>query len=309
MNQPITGLYVPGDRPDRFAKAVATGADLVVFDLEDAVPPAHKDAARQNVVAYLSSADLSCVIQVRVNPADAPAGQADLAMLRTLPATVELRLPKVERPSQIDQALAQAGPRPVTALLESPAAVLAAADIAAVLAADITASGGSGIAVSGGVGRQPVHETAPDQGVSVAASGGISRLGLGESDLSSAFGVRSGPLIDHARLHLAYVVRAAGLPAPMLSPYPDIADLDGLRRDTEHGRQLGWIGRLAIHPAQLPVIAAVFAPSAAQVTWAESVLAALAQAAGGVATLATGEMVDPAMCGRAESILRRHTTA
>ncbi|MDR1078044.1 MAG: CoA ester lyase, partial [Propionibacteriaceae bacterium] len=77
----------------------------------------------------------------------------------------------------------------------------------------------------------------------------------------------------------------------------------------EHGRRLGWVGRLAIHPRQLPVIAAAFAPSAAQVVWAESVLAALATAAGGVATLATGEMVDPAMRGRAESILRRRPTA
>ncbi|MDR1077100.1 MAG: hypothetical protein LBL55_00230, partial [Propionibacteriaceae bacterium] len=255
MNQPITGLYVPGDRPDRFAKAVATGAELVVFDLEDAVPPAHKDAARQAVAAYLRSADLGSddqgsdgqgrahlsavardaadrglvspspphrkaadlgrVVQVRVNPADTPAGQADLALLRTLPPTVELRLPKVERPSQIDQALTLAGPRPVTALLESPAAVLAAAAIAAVLAApDTTSDGGIAIAASGGTG--------------IAASWGVGRLGLGESDLSSAFGVRSGPLIDHARLHLAYVAQAAGLPAPMLSPYPDIADLDGL---------------------------------------------------------------------------------
>jgi citrate lyase subunit beta/citryl-CoA lyase len=87
----------------------------------------------------------------------------------------------------------------------------------------------------------------------------------------------------------------------MMSVYPAIADLDGLRADTERGRARGFVGRTAIHPAQLPVIRAAFAPGADEVVWANDVIAAMA--AGGVTTLASGEMVDPAMVGRAEAIL------
>jgi citrate lyase subunit beta/citryl-CoA lyase len=261
----VTGLYVPGHRPDRFAKAIASGADLVVFDLEDAVPADQKDAARTAVAIYVKGLLTSCVVQVRVNPPDTVAGRADLAMVAGLPPAVELRLPKVEQSDDVDRALDMAGQRPVTALLESPNAVLVAA--------------------------------------SLAATPGVTRLGLGESDLSSAFGIRSAALIDHARLTVVFAARAVGLPAPMLSPYPPIRDEEGLRADTERGRFLGWVGRMAIHPSQLAVIAAVFAPSADEVAWAREVMAALE--GGGVTTLDNREMVDPAMRDRAAAILRR----
>jgi citrate lyase subunit beta/citryl-CoA lyase len=268
MTQPVTGLYVPGHRPDRFAKAVASGADLIVFDLEDAVPADGKDQARANVAAFLTATDAGGpVFQVRVNPAETPAGRLDLAMLKDLPAPVELRLPKTGSPDDAHQAWEASGGHAVTALLESPAAVLDA--------------------------------------LAIARAEGVTRLGLGESDLSSALGVRSEQLLDYARCHVAYSAQAAGLPPPMLSPYPDIRDLDGLRRDTERGRACGWSGRLAIHPGQLGTIAAVFQPSPDEVEWAEAVLAA--PAGGGVTTLPNGEMADPAMRRRAEAILARHT--
>ncbi|ODA90673.1 hypothetical protein ATY41_09040 [Leifsonia xyli subsp. xyli] len=76
-----------------------------------------------------------------------------------------------------------------------------------------------------------------------------------------------------------------------------------LRTDTEHGRRLGWIGRVAAHPSQLPVIAEVFATSPEELAWASAVLAAVGD--GGVGTLPSGEMVDPAMLGRARAILDR----
>jgi citrate lyase subunit beta/citryl-CoA lyase len=115
-------------------------------------------------------------------------------------------------------------------------------------------------------------------------------------------GTRTDVVLDHARVRLLYAARAAGLPAPMLSVYPAIRDLDGLRADTERGKALGWVGRVAVHPAQLPVIAEVFAPSEEERRWAADVLAA---GAGGVSTLASGEMVDPAMVGRARAIQAR----
>jgi len=255
---PVTGLYVPGDRPDRFDKAVATGADLVILDLEDAVSPAGKASARASVAAWLSSARVECVVQVRVASAD------DLAALRGLTG-FEVRLPKVESAVQVDEVVAALPGVAVTALFESAFGV--------------------------------------EHAAAIAAHPAVTRVGLGESDLASELGTRGDAVLDHARIRLLYAAKAAGLPAPMLSAYPAIKDLAGLRADTERGRALGWFGRVAIHPSQLPVIAAVFRPSAEERQWAEEVVAAAG--AGGVTTLRDGEMVDPAMLGRARTILAR----
>lgn len=262
MNVLITGLYVPGDRPDRFAKAVATGADLVILDLEDAVAPDRKAYARDAVATWLANTPADCVRQVRVN-AHTP---DDLAALRGLPG-VEVRLPKVESPSDIDAVAAALPDVPVTALVESAFGV--------------------------------EHATA------LAEHPAVTRLGLGESDLASELGTRTDAVLDHARVRLLYAARAAGLPAPMLSAYPAIKDLDGLRADTERGRALGWVGRVAVHPSQLPVIAEVFRPTDQERRWAAEVLAAGAQ---GVSTLPSGEMIDPAMVGRARAIISRLET-
>jgi citrate lyase subunit beta/citryl-CoA lyase len=258
--QPITGLYVPGDRPDRFDKAVATGADLVILDLEDAVAPDRKATARAAVTSWLAGARPGCVVQVRVNEGD----DDDLAALRPLTG-FELRLPKVESPAQVDRVAAALPGVPVTALVESASGV--------------------------------------EQAAAIAAHPAVTRLALGESDLASELGTRTDAVLDHARVRLLYAARAAGLPAPMLSAYPAIRDLAGLRADTERGRALGWVGRVAIHPSQLPVIAEVFHPSDADRHWAEEVVAATT--GGGVSTLPNGDMVDPAMLGRAEAILAR----
>ncbi len=235
MTEPLirTGLYVPGDRPDRFGKAVASGADLVVLDLEDAVAPAAKAEARSTVTRWLAehAADTGVVLQVRVNAGD----EDDLRAVAGLDPRIGVRLPKVEGPRSLDRVAALAPDRPVTALLESPLAVLHAAEIAA-------------------------HPT-------------TSAIAIGESDLRSAIG-GGRPVIDHARLVAVYAAGAAGLPAPMLAVHPALTDTAGLVEDTERGRDLGLFGRMAAHPAQLATIAALFRPSAADVAWAEEVLSA-----------------------------------
>ncbi|MET0933064.1 MAG: CoA ester lyase [Mycetocola sp.] len=142
-----------------------------------------------------------------------------------------------------------------------------------------------------------------ENAAAIAAHPAVTRLALGESDLASDLGGTAPALIDHARIRVLFAARAAGLPAPMLSAYPDIRNLDGLRRDTERGRDLGWFGRAAVHPSQLAVIEDVFASTDVEVRWAQNVLAALES--GGVATLPSGEMVDAAMAGRARLILER----
>ncbi|HYI33263.1 MAG TPA: CoA ester lyase [Glaciibacter sp.] len=264
----LTGLYVPGDRPDRFDKAVATGAQLIILDLEDAVAADRKSVARSAVGEWLTAQAAASggsglaggpVIQVRVNAGE----PLDLALLAGIDGTFEVRVPKAEDGSSID-AIASAVPgRPITAIVETALGVENAAAIA-------------------------LHPA-------------VTRLGIGEADLSSDLGTNAPAAIDYARVRLLFAARAAGLPAPMLSVFPDIRNLDALRADTQRGRELGWVGRVAIHPSQLSVIAEVFQPRPEEQEWARNVLAATA--GGGVTTLASGEMVDAAMVKRARAIL------
>lgn len=261
-NRPlVTGLYVPGDRPERFDKAVLAGADLVILDLEDAVSGKNKLMAREAVAEWLSTRPHTegPVLEVRINPGSSE----DIAAVQHIDVPFGLRIPKVEAAIDVD-AFASLG-RPLTVVLE-------------------TARG--------------VENAAP-----IAAHPGVTRLALGESDLTSDLGCRSPAILDYARARLLYAARAAHLPQPMLSPYPDIRDLEGFRNDTERGRDLGWFGRTAIHPTQLQVINEVFRPTEDDIEWARQVVASIES--GGVATISTGEMVDPAMIGRARAILER----
>ncbi|WP_157254100.1 HpcH/HpaI aldolase/citrate lyase family protein [Nonomuraea typhae] len=122
----VTWLYVPGDRPERFAKAAASGADVVIVDLEDAVAPARKEEALGNVLAFLRERPEGPRVHVRVNDLATERGRADLRALDGLAGLDGLRVPKVESPGVLD------GIRtPVYALLESAAAILGAAAIAA----------------------------------------------------------------------------------------------------------------------------------------------------------------------------------
>lgn len=258
-----TALYVPGDRPDRFEKAVAAGPDIVILDLEDAVAPAAKESALAAVTGWLAArgAEDGPGIQVRVNRG----AEDEVAALVATGARLGLRLPKVESTAELDRVAALAPGLPLTALVESA------------------------------LGLERAFE--------LASHPAVAALGAGESDLAAELGTRDDVVLDHVRVRLLVAARAAGLPAPMLAAYPGIRDLDGLRADTERGRRLGWHGRSAIHPAQLPVIREVFLPREEEVAWARAVLEALT--ADGVATLADGQMVDAAMAARARRILGR----
>ncbi|MEU4516172.1 aldolase/citrate lyase family protein [Nonomuraea wenchangensis] len=126
MIPPVTWLYVPGDRPERFAKALASGADVVIIDLEDAVVPARKDEARANAVAFLRERPAAgAAVHVRVNDLSTARGRADLEAVGDLADGV--RLPKVEDPAVLD-GIADGRAYP---LLESAAGILRAAAVAA----------------------------------------------------------------------------------------------------------------------------------------------------------------------------------
>jgi citrate lyase subunit beta/citryl-CoA lyase len=262
----LTALYVPANRPDRFAKAVAAGPDLVVFDLEDAVPVDDKADARGWAVAWIA-ANTQGSVEVRVNAPGTPWIEDDLAAIAAVPS-VRIRLPKVESAADVLAVLDQVPSARITALIESPLGLERAFEIA-------------------------------------SADPRVVAIALGESDLASALGVDGSEGLAWARGRLVSASRAAGLGAPMMSVFPRVNDDGGLRQTSLEGRALGFVGRTAIHPRQLPTIVECFTPSAVQVAEAEALLAAVEKAgvsSGGVIVLSDGRMVDPAMVGRAREV-------
>ena len=256
-------LFCPADRPDRYAKAAAA-ADVVILDLEDAVAADAKGAARQALIGTALDPDRTVV---RINPAGTPAHAEDLETLEHT-AYHTVMLAKAESAQQITDLV---GYR-VLALCETPAGVLAASRMAA----------------------RP------------------NTLGLmwGAEDLVAALGGRSsrgrdGRYREVSRHARATVLLAAGAyhRIALDAVHLDIADLDGLREEAEDAAASGFSGTVCIHPSQVPVVRAAYAPSETEITWARGVLAAAATA-GGVFAF-EGGMVDEPVLLQARQVLRR----
>ncbi|MEW2557242.1 HpcH/HpaI aldolase/citrate lyase family protein [Streptomyces griseorubiginosus] len=265
---PLTWLYVPGDRPHVVDKALNCGADVVVIDLEDAVDPARKAYAREATAERLADPQ-PVPVHVRVNAVDTPLAAADLGALAHLPGLAALRLPKVTSPAQItrvaETAPANKGAPPLYALLESALGVERAYDIA-------------------------------------LAHPALRGLALGEADLRADLGVRHDAGLDWSRSRVIVAARAAALPPPSQSVHPDVRDLEGLKASCAHGRALGFLGRAAIHPRQLPVIERAYLPTEEEIEQAESILEA-AQAHPGAQALANGTFIDTAVAAQAHRTL------
>lgn len=263
----LTALYVPGDRPDRFAKAASSGADVVVVDLEDAVDGGHKAAARANLLAWLPDAAPGTV-DVRVNALDTPWGRDDLAALPDVPALRAVRVPKVTSAADVEATAALVDRLPLHCLIETALGV--------------------------------------ENAYPIAAAPRVGAIALGEADLSSELGTSGEDALAWVRSRIVVAAHAAGLEPPMMSVYPDLKDLAGLAESCRRGGRAGFLGRMAVHPRQLPVIEEAFRPDAAAVAAAEAVLAALARGVehgSGVVVMPDGRMVDRAMAGRARRTL------
>ncbi len=273
---PLTWLYVPGDRPDRVVKAMASSADVVIVDLEDAVAAPAKERAREIVVALLGGRGPELVeglipVQVRVNHPRSPWGAQDLAMVRGLPAWVGVRLPKCESPDEVLEVAHLVGPRPLHLLIESAFGV--------------------------------------EQSFALATSHPrVASITLGEADLRADFGVAGdgGLLWSRGRLVSASV--AAGLGPPAMSVHPDIRDVAGLLASCRMGKGLGFLGRTAIHPTQLDPIRTAFSPTADELARAREVLAGAESGASrgrGALVLADGRFVDEAVVRQARRVVAR----
>lgn len=261
----LVALYVPGDRPDRFAKALAAGADQVIIDLEDAVAAERKPLAREAVADFLQG-DVTGRVAVRPNGSGTPWHDADLAMLAAAGHRPALRLPKVEGPDDLDRIVERfgGGDLELTCLLESALGV--------------------------------------EQAYAIALHPVVSAIGLGEADLRAELGITAEEGLDWLRVRAVVAARAAGLSPPAMAVYPRLDDPGGLLASCRRGAAMGLRGRAAIHPQQIATIREAFAPTPEQLAEAEAVLTALAGSAGAV-RLADGRMVDEAMGAEARRTL------
>ncbi|RDE06891.1 HpcH/HpaI aldolase/citrate lyase family protein [Sphingomonas aracearum] len=271
-------LFVPADRPERFAKAAASGADAIILDLEDSVVPARKDEARAAVAEFLRE-PASVVRLVRINPLGAGCLPADLAAGRGADA---LMLPKAEGASDVDALRAAWGegcPPILPIATETPAAIFAL----------------------GGYG-------------SVAAQ--LCGLTWGAEDLPAAIGAttsreadgRYTPPYETVRSLALFAAHAAGV-AAIETVFPAIADDEALAAYAARGARDGFTGMMAIHPRQVPIINAAFTPSAEAVAAAQRIVDAFAAAPEAGALQVDGRMVDAPHLRQARSLLDRARTA
>ncbi len=274
-------LFVPGDRPERFDKAAASGADALILDLEDSVAASAKDAARAAVATRLRAERGGVAVFVRINPLDTDLSSEDLVALRGLSPDA-IVLPKAEGAASVRllaERLTEAGiDAPILPIAtETPAAIFQLGSYAA-----------CGVALAG--------------------------LTWGAEDLPAAIGAATSRE-DDGRYTAPYeIVRslalfgahAAGVSA-IETVYPAFRDVEGLAAYAKRAARDGFTGMMAIHPAQVATINAAFTPDAAQIAHARAIVAAFAAQPEAGALQVDGRMVDAPHLKQARRILDRAT--
>ncbi len=270
MTLPRTYLFVPGDRPERFAKAWASGADAVVIDLEDAVAPAAKAAARDTVRQFLDTAEATVRdrIVIRINDEHTPWYAGDLAMLLSSRAG-QVMLPKTERAETVGHVRARCPGIAVLALVETARGMLAAE--------------------------------------AIAIAPGVQRLVFGTLDYALDLDLSGDPMgLDYAASRLALVSRAAGIAPPVAGVTTVLDDEAQLLADLARARAHGFAAKLCIHPRQVAAIHTALAPSAEELTWARRVMSAMdAPGQGAGALQLDGRMIDKPVIERARRVIDR----
>ncbi|TDF83886.1 CoA ester lyase [Pseudomonas sp. H9] len=260
-----SALFVPGSRPERFSRALSSGADVVIVDFEDAVEEQLKQHARDMLDQFLAEA-VEVRLLVRVNSADHAEHAADLSFCRRHDGVAGIVLPKAENADQVARAAATG--KPVWPIIESAKGLLALGEIASC------------------PGVERLTFGALDLGLD---------LGLNPGSAAAE------NVLDQVRLSVLLHSRANGLVEPLDSVFPAFDDLDGLRLASGRARDMGFGGALCIHPKQIPAIHAAFAPTEVELQWARKVLAAAhcAQAAFQL----DGQMIDAPVLSRAQRLL------
>jgi citrate lyase subunit beta/citryl-CoA lyase len=285
-------LFVPGNRPERFEKALASGADAVVLDLEDAVGPDQKAAAREAIATFAatrhdgrtaehdghdgdrahrghSSLPSTCPagLLVRINASTTDLGRADLDWLARTPGIAGILAPKAESACAIETIATRLPSLAIVPIIESAR------------------------------GCWQVRE--------VAQAPGVVRLAFGHLDFIADTGLRPGDderELDPARFAIAMASREADLPPPIDGVTVEIQEEALLARDVARSLRFGFLGKLCIHPRQIDGVHRGFAPDADEVDWARRVVAADQASAGGAVRL-DGRMIDAPVVLRARKTL------
>lgn len=271
-------LFIPGNNPNMLINAGCLGADAIIFDLEDAVSPAEKDAARILVRNTIRHMDFSgCEIIVRINAVDTDYWKADIEAL--LPEKPDLiLLPKVSRPEdalEADMYMTQ---------------VEETLDFA-----------------PGSVGLMPLIETAlgVENAYGIAScSKRVQALFLGAEDLTADLQckrTKEGREIEYSRTRLVVAARAAGIDV-YDTPFTDVNDDEGMAADAALAKSLGFTGKASISPRHVEVINQLFSPSLAEIEYAYEVMEAIsiAKEQGKGAIALRGKMIDAPIVARAK---------
>ena len=279
-----TMLYLPGNNPNMLTRGYLFGSDGVVLDLEDAVAMVEKDTARILVSKYLKQGEFgSCYVSVRINGVDTEYWKDDLAAIVPNKRLDGIRVPKVEDAGTvkiIDEELSRleeknglpVGKLTLHCLLETAHGIWNAYEIAK---------------------ASPRIEAIIPGGEDLRAD-----LKTNRSDDSTE--------LEWARRMLVFAARAAGV-EPLDTVVPRITDDEGLRKETEFIKQLGFSGKSIIHPNQIKIIHDIFTPTEAEIAKAQKIIAAAKEAAerGQGAVTVDGKMVDIPVVKRAEYTLVR----
>ncbi|TQL45026.1 citrate lyase subunit beta/citryl-CoA lyase [Homoserinimonas aerilata] len=265
----LTWLYSPASRRDRILKALDYTADAVIYDLEDGVAPPEKAQARRNLAEALEALDTNRPLpqlEVRINGVGSEHFEADLDAVRALHAISSVRVPKVESAGDVDTVvrLLRPGMR-VNALIETA------------------------------IGVENLRE--------ICESPHVAGVSLGEADLRAQLRLSGMQTMESIRSRLVISSAAAGKHAPMGSAYLNIHDHEGLLADTKALASEGFVGRTALHPAQLPHIRAAFSPSREEYERALTIIEATgaddAGSGSGASALTDGTFIDRPVITRA----------
>lgn len=265
---PRSVLFYPGHRRHMLDGALDSGADAVCLDLEDAVPPGEKEAAREAARSALERVGAGGVeLWVRINAPAGDQGRGDLdALAGAAGAPAAVVVPGADSAAELGR-VAERTSAPVVALVESPRGLAAAEEMA---------------------------RDAPSLGA----------LALGPVDLSTQLGCDLAwePLL-YARSRLVHAAALGGVPV-LDGPYTDLSDADGLVREARAARSLGFDGKLALHPRQVDPVNRAFTPGEDEVAEARRIVAAYEEN-GGEAVRVGGRMVDRPVAEAARRLLRR----
>ena len=260
-------LFVPGDRPERFSKALASASHQVVIDLEDAVMPDAKDRAREHLSDWLRAGlpdSERSRVAIRVNAFGTPWHEADVAMFGAS-SVRNIMVPKAEEAGQLADIAVRCGDGVLlTALVETVAGVVKMREIAGERA--------------------------------------VSRLAFGSFDYCVDAGIEGfGRELDYVRSRFVIESRYAGLPAPVDGVTLDVHDAALIADEVACGRRFGFGAKLCIHPKQVDAVNRGFMPTDDERAWATRVLAALADNTRGAFAI-DGKLVDKPIIDRARKI-------